>query len=103
MLVYCNNLLLKPPDGIDAVTRCIATWVGRKSKGYVNPKALYGGTPLSLKDGSRLSCESTLAPGSSPSFPLLLLATLTFDMLLNSQAGLRSQSGIAADVSTPSK
>src|SRR5271168_170032 len=74
MLVYCNNLILNPPDGIDAVARCIATWVGKKSKGYVNPKALLGGAQLRLKDGSRLSSVSTFGQGSPLSFPVLALA-----------------------------
>jgi uncharacterized membrane-anchored protein YhcB (DUF1043 family) len=77
MLVYCNNLVLNPPDGIDAIARCIATWVGRKSKEYVDPKALLGDARIRLKDGSRLSCISTLASGSPPLFPVLAATTLT--------------------------
>jgi hypothetical protein len=43
MLVYCNNLVLNPPGGIDAVAAKVATWAGKRSKGFVDPKALLGG------------------------------------------------------------
>src|SRR5580700_10253335 len=77
MLVYCNNLVLNPPERIEAVAARVAIWAGKRSKGFVDPKALLGGASLHLKDGSRLSCVSTVWPESPLSFPVLALATLT--------------------------
>jgi hypothetical protein len=58
--------MTSPADGGPARLLCrpgaIATWAGKNSKGYVDSKALLGGAPLRLKDGS---------------FPALALATLT--------------------------
>jgi hypothetical protein len=77
MRVYCNNVLLSPPDGIDAVIRCIAAWASDRSKGHIGSKSLLDGAQLSLKDGLQLFYVSTFGPGSSISFPALALATLT--------------------------
>jgi hypothetical protein len=77
MLVYCNSLVLNPPDGIDAVVRCIATWAGRRSKSFVDPKTLLPNGHFHLKDGSRLSTESTMEIAAPLDFPVLAITSLT--------------------------
>ena len=77
MLVYCNNLVLNPPDSVNAVLRCIAVWAGKRSKGYVDPKALLTDGRINLKDGSRLTTETTIEAARPPTFPVVALTSLT--------------------------
>jgi hypothetical protein len=76
MLVYANTFSLEPAGGRDQVIQCMAAWVGKRAKSYVDPEKLSQGIrELKLPEGKSLSSMNTNDDGVTQ-YPYLFSAIL---------------------------
>lgn len=71
MLVYANRFEFEPEEGVEQLIKIIASWTGRKARGYVDPaKLMRGINSLTIKDFS-ISSWSTVGADKQAAFPFL--------------------------------
>lgn len=77
MLVYSSHFVLEPKRGVHQVIECIARWLGRRSKGFVDPSKLLRGMRDRLRDESFVESRATLGKADSLTHPFYFCARLS--------------------------
>lgn len=71
MLVYANRFEFEPEEGVEQLIKIIASWTGRKARGYVDPARLIRGiSSLTIKEFA-ISSWSTIGSDEQATFPFL--------------------------------
>lgn len=77
MLVYSSSFFFEPKRGPQEIIDCVARWMGRRSKGYVDPGLLAKGMRERLRDGSMVESRATLDEHQAPAYPFMFCAQLS--------------------------